>query len=111
LVECQTQYGRLLIAVVVVVAALHLLKRNLQFHFVACPHHLAFAVMKHVREIFPMLLQTMNSIFLYSSLQFVIGNGNNMSDFTYVENVVHANICAEQALSLNATSVDGKVYF
>jgi plant 3beta-hydroxysteroid-4alpha-carboxylate 3-dehydrogenase len=32
-----------------------------------------------------------------------------MSDFTYVDNVAHANICAEQALSSNAASVAGKV--
>nr|XP_034602589.1 3beta-hydroxysteroid-dehydrogenase/decarboxylase-like [Setaria viridis]TKW03667.1 hypothetical protein SEVIR_7G055809v2 [Setaria viridis] len=33
-----------------------------------------------------------------------------MSDFTYVENVAHANICAEQALCSNAASVAGKVF-
>lgn len=31
--------------------------------------------------------------------QFIIGNGNNMYDFTYVENVAHAHICAERALA------------
>lgn len=50
-------------------------------------------------------------VFLRSSFQFVIGSGSNMSDFTYVENVAHANICAEQALSSNAASVAGKVHF
>jgi plant 3beta-hydroxysteroid-4alpha-carboxylate 3-dehydrogenase len=53
----------------------------------------------------------MNSIFLYSSLKFLIDSDSNMSDFTYVENVAHANICAEQVLSLNAAFVAGKVYF
>ncbi|CAM0952436.1 unnamed protein product [Alopecurus aequalis] len=43
--------------------------------------------------------------------KFVIGNGGNRSDFTYVENVAHANICAEQALSSNAASVAGKPFF
>uniref|UniRef100_A0A804MPV7 Reticulon-like protein n=1 Tax=Zea mays TaxID=4577 RepID=A0A804MPV7_MAIZE len=43
--------------------------------------------------------------------KFVIGSGSNMSDFTYVENVAHANICAEQALSSNAASVAGKPFF
>ncbi|WVZ65565.1 hypothetical protein U9M48_014906 [Paspalum notatum var. saurae] len=43
--------------------------------------------------------------------KFVIGNGSNMSDFTYVENVAHANICAEQALHSNAASVAGKPFF
>ncbi|GAB2276288.1 3beta-hydroxysteroid-dehydrogenase/ decarboxylase isoform 2 [Dionaea muscipula] len=31
--------------------------------------------------------------------KFIIGDGNNMYDFTYVENVVHAHICAERALA------------
>ncbi|KAL6655248.1 hypothetical protein ACP70R_006074 [Stipagrostis hirtigluma subsp. patula] len=43
--------------------------------------------------------------------KFIIGSGNNMSDFTYVENVAHANICAEQALCSNASSVAGKPFF
>ena len=50
-------------------------------------------------------------VFLCSSFQFVIGNVSNMSDFAYVENVAHANICADQALSSNAASVAGKVHF
>lgn len=29
----------------------------------------------------------------------MIGDGNNMYDFTYVENVAHAHLCAEVALS------------
>ncbi|CAN6182959.1 unnamed protein product [Urochloa humidicola] len=43
--------------------------------------------------------------------KFVIGGGSNISDFTYVENVAHANICAEQALCSNAASVAGKPFF
>uniref|UniRef100_A0ACD5YFZ7 Uncharacterized protein n=1 Tax=Avena sativa TaxID=4498 RepID=A0ACD5YFZ7_AVESA len=43
--------------------------------------------------------------------KFVIGSGGNRSDFTYVENVVHTNICAEQALCSNAASVAGKPFF
>ncbi|XP_026431285.1 3beta-hydroxysteroid-dehydrogenase/decarboxylase-like isoform X2 [Papaver somniferum] len=31
--------------------------------------------------------------------KFIIGDGNNFYDFTYVENVAHAHICAEKALS------------
>ncbi|CAN1294848.1 3beta-hydroxysteroid-dehydrogenase/decarboxylase isoform 1, partial [Linum perenne] len=31
--------------------------------------------------------------------KFLIGDGNNVYDFTYVENVAHAHICAEQTLS------------
>ncbi|KAK3132943.1 hypothetical protein QOZ80_6AG0529870 [Eleusine coracana subsp. coracana] len=43
--------------------------------------------------------------------KFVIGNGSNMSDFTYVNNVAHANICTEQALCSNAAYVAGKPFF
>ncbi|XP_003578442.1 3beta-hydroxysteroid-dehydrogenase/decarboxylase isoform X1 [Brachypodium distachyon] len=43
--------------------------------------------------------------------KFITGSGGNMSDFTYVENVSHANICAEQALCSNAASVAGKPFF
>ena len=32
-----------------------------------------------------------------------------MCDVTYVENVAHANICAEQALESDENSVAGKV--
>jgi hypothetical protein len=32
-----------------------------------------------------------------------------MSDFTYVENVTHAHICAEEALDFRTVSVAGKV--
>lgn len=34
-----------------------------------------------------------------SFYQFIIGDGNNLYDFTYVENVAHAHICAERALA------------
>ncbi|KAJ4775676.1 Reticulon-like protein [Rhynchospora pubera] len=43
--------------------------------------------------------------------KFIIGNGKNKCDFTYVENVAHANICANKALSLDPISVSGKPYF
>ncbi|KAM0947199.1 putative 3-beta-hydroxysteroid-4-alpha-carboxylate 3-dehydrogenase (decarboxylating) [Dioscorea sansibarensis] len=43
--------------------------------------------------------------------KFVIGNGENMCDVTYVENVAHANICAEQALESDKNSVAGKPIF
>uniref|UniRef100_A0A803M2E2 Reticulon-like protein n=1 Tax=Chenopodium quinoa TaxID=63459 RepID=A0A803M2E2_CHEQI len=35
--------------------------------------------------------------------KFIIGDGNNMYDFTYVENVAHAHICAERALASKGT--------
>ncbi|XP_077250316.1 3beta-hydroxysteroid-dehydrogenase/decarboxylase-like [Tasmannia lanceolata] len=36
--------------------------------------------------------------------KFIIGDGNNLYDFTYVENVAHAHICAEQVLASDGDS-------
>ncbi|KAL3644582.1 3beta-hydroxysteroid-dehydrogenase/decarboxylase isoform 2 [Castilleja foliolosa] len=46
--------------------------------------------------------------------KFIIGDGNNMYDFTYVENVAHAHICAERALGsegLVAEKAAGQAFF
>ncbi|KAM1989962.1 hypothetical protein ACFX15_031262 [Malus domestica] len=43
--------------------------------------------------------------------KFIIGSGENMSDFTYVENVTHAHICAEEALEFRMVSAAGKAFF
>ncbi|KAL8063540.1 hypothetical protein ABFX02_01G032600 [Erythranthe guttata] len=46
--------------------------------------------------------------------KFIIGDGNNMYDFTYVENVAHAHICAERALASDGLVADkaaGQAYF
>ncbi|XP_022932574.1 3beta-hydroxysteroid-dehydrogenase/decarboxylase [Cucurbita moschata] len=43
--------------------------------------------------------------------KFIIGNGENLSDFTFVENVTHAHICAEEALDFRMVSVAGKAFF
>ncbi|WOK96493.1 3beta-hydroxysteroid-dehydrogenase/decarboxylase [Canna indica] len=43
--------------------------------------------------------------------KFVVGNGKNVCDLTYVENVVHANICAERTLSSAPASIAGKPFF
>lgn len=46
--------------------------------------------------------------------KFIIGDGNNMYDFTYVENVAHAHICAERALASKgevAEKASGQAYF
>ncbi|ONK72407.1 uncharacterized protein A4U43_C04F19100 [Asparagus officinalis] len=43
--------------------------------------------------------------------KFIIGSGKNLCNFTYVENVAHANICAEQVLCSEAASVAGKPFF
>lgn len=45
------------------------------------------------------------------SFQFIIGSGENMSDFTFSENVAHAHICAAEALDSRVVSVAGKVCF
>ncbi|KAL6988088.1 3beta-hydroxysteroid-dehydrogenase/decarboxylase isoform 2, variant 2 [Sarracenia purpurea var. burkii] len=47
-------------------------------------------------------------------LKFLIGDGKNMYDFTYVENVAHAHICAERALASEgevAERAAGEAYF
>ncbi|XP_021714765.1 3beta-hydroxysteroid-dehydrogenase/decarboxylase-like isoform X2 [Chenopodium quinoa] len=46
--------------------------------------------------------------------KFIIGDGNNMYDFTYVENVAHSHICAERALASKGTVAEkasGQAYF
>ncbi|KAH7427732.1 hypothetical protein KP509_10G057200 [Ceratopteris richardii] len=48
-------------------------------------------------------------------MKFILGDGKNVYDFTYVENVAHAHICAEKALDVHNSSGDGaaagKAYF
>lgn len=41
--------------------------------------------------------------FILFSYQFIVGDGNNVYDFTYVENVAHAHICADRALASEGT--------
>lgn len=43
--------------------------------------------------------------------KYFIGSGESIADFTYVENVAHANICVEEALTSKMVSVSGKVFF
>ncbi|GAA0184225.1 dehydratase [Lithospermum erythrorhizon] len=43
--------------------------------------------------------------------KFIIGRENVMSDFTFVENVAHAHICAESVLSSRTVSASGKAFF
>ncbi|XP_019417426.1 PREDICTED: 3beta-hydroxysteroid-dehydrogenase/decarboxylase-like [Lupinus angustifolius] len=46
--------------------------------------------------------------------KFIIGDGNNLYDFTYVENVAHAHICAERALASEgkvSEKAAGEAYF
>ncbi len=48
-------------------------------------------------------------------LKFIVGDGENMFDWTYVENVAHAHLCAERALvpgEIEGENVaSGKAYF
>ncbi|MED6221663.1 hypothetical protein PIB30_056912 [Stylosanthes scabra] len=43
--------------------------------------------------------------------KFIIGTGDNMSDFTFYENVTQAHICAAEALNFQTVSVAGKAFF
>lgn len=46
--------------------------------------------------------------------KFIVGDGNNIYDFTYVENVAHAHICADRALASEGTVSEkaaGEAYF
>ncbi|KAB2009019.1 hypothetical protein ES319_D10G139300v1 [Gossypium barbadense] len=43
--------------------------------------------------------------------KFITGCGENMSDFTYTENVAHAHICAAETLDSRVVSVAGKAFF
>ncbi|XVF65627.1 hypothetical protein PTKIN_Ptkin09bG0264200 [Pterospermum kingtungense] len=43
--------------------------------------------------------------------KFITASGENMSDFTYVENVAHAHICAAETLDSWIVSVAGKAFF
>ncbi|GLJ14648.1 hypothetical protein SUGI_0237000 [Cryptomeria japonica] len=43
--------------------------------------------------------------------KFILGDGENMCDFTYVENVSYAHICAEKALDSATSDAAGKAFF
>ncbi|CAA7404547.1 unnamed protein product [Spirodela intermedia] len=43
--------------------------------------------------------------------KFFIGTGSNMCDYTYVENIAHAHMCAENALRCRIASVAGEPFF
>ncbi|XP_078430305.1 3beta-hydroxysteroid-dehydrogenase/decarboxylase [Wolffia australiana] len=45
--------------------------------------------------------------------KFIIGDGSNMYDFTYVENVAHGHVCAEKALAAeeHGSKAAGQAYF
>ncbi|KAH1241404.1 3beta-hydroxysteroid-dehydrogenase/decarboxylase isoform 2 [Glycine max] len=43
--------------------------------------------------------------------KFIIGDGNNVYDFTYVENVAHAHICADRALAYFITNMESMKFW
>ncbi|GAB2294182.1 hypothetical protein Dimus_028401 [Dionaea muscipula] len=57
--------------------------------------------------VLPFIMKQANSFWA----KFVFGNGDNLCDFTYVENVAHAHICAAEALISKATTVAGKAFY
>ncbi|XP_011091632.1 3beta-hydroxysteroid-dehydrogenase/decarboxylase isoform X1 [Sesamum indicum] len=59
------------------------------------------------KQLLPLLVNMAKSTWV----KFIIGSGKNLSDFTYVDNVAHAHICAEESLSSQKGSVSGKVFF
>ncbi|KAL9265468.1 3beta-hydroxysteroid-dehydrogenase/decarboxylase isoform 3-like protein [Drosera capensis] len=58
-------------------------------------------------HILPLLMNQANS----SWAKFVLGNGDNLCDFTYVENVAHAHICTAEALMPDSPTVTGKAFY
>ncbi|CAH9122449.1 unnamed protein product [Cuscuta epithymum] len=59
------------------------------------------------KKLLPMIVKMAKSCWA----KFIIGSGNNVLDFTYVENLAHAHICAEEALNSKMTLVAGKAFF
>ncbi|KAK6146320.1 hypothetical protein DH2020_020189 [Rehmannia glutinosa] len=58
------------------------------------------------KQLLPLLVNMAKS----NWAKFIIGSGNNQSDFTYVENVAHAHICAEESLRSQMVTMSGKVF-
>ncbi|KAD7477836.1 hypothetical protein R6Q59_007495 [Mikania micrantha] len=59
----------------------------------------------------PVLLPSLIEVAKSGWAKFIIGSDQTISDFTYVENVAHALICAEAALTSHMLTVSGKVFF
>lgn len=59
------------------------------------------------KQLLPSLVDVAKS----SWAKFIIGSDGSMSDYTYVENVAHALICAEAALGSRMVIVSGKAFF
>jgi nucleoside-diphosphate-sugar epimerase len=56
----------------------------------------------------PMMLPSMVAQARAGKMKAVIGNGQNLWDFTYIDNVVHGHLCAEKALEKGSEAA-GKV--
>ncbi|KAK9068067.1 hypothetical protein SSX86_012178 [Deinandra increscens subsp. villosa] len=64
------------------------------------------------KKLLPSLADVAKSSWAKSlSFQFIIGSDGSMCDYTYVENVAHALICADTALVSHMVTVSGKVFF
>ncbi|KAF5775091.1 putative 3-beta-hydroxysteroid-4-alpha-carboxylate 3-dehydrogenase (decarboxylating) [Helianthus annuus] len=57
------------------------------------------------------LLPSLVDVAKSSWAKFIIGSDVNMCDYTYMENVAHALICAEAALVSRMVTVSGKAFF
>ncbi|XP_071507221.1 sterol-4-alpha-carboxylate 3-dehydrogenase, decarboxylating-like [Diadema antillarum] len=55
----------------------------------------------------PTLVQTAKA----GKTKFIIGNGENLVDFTFVENVVHGHILAAEKLQSDPAAIGGKAFF
>lgn len=45
-----------------------------------------------------------------SSLRGIIGDGNNVADFLYIDNSAYAHLLAAEAMQRQSSTVPGKVY-
>lgn len=59
------------------------------------------------KQLVPSIIDTAKSRWA----KYIIGCGEHISDFTYVENVAHALVCAEEALGSQMVNVSGKAFF
>eukprot|EP00118_Oscarella_pearsei_P026105 m.309399 g.309399 ORF g.309399 m.309399 type:complete len:354 (+) comp46340_c0_seq1:37-1098(+) len=51
----------------------------------------------------PQAIKTMAEMARAGKMKFIIGNGKNLVDFTYVDNVVHGHVLAAEALQVGST--------
>ncbi|CAI0555411.1 unnamed protein product [Linum tenue] len=71
------------------------LRQMVLMGFLLAPYVLVAYLVQEIKLFIPSLAESARA----GKSKFLIGDGNNVYDFTYVENVAHAHICAEQTLS------------